>query len=119
MGRFTDRLAQTARRAREAEEAQFPRDEMCHDCAFRPDSPERKDPEVWARLLADPDQSGLDGVFYCHHSRDGSREMPTDEHGNYNPRRDASGRPVGWPICAGWVRTFDVNMDRLNRRRKQ
>lgn len=116
MGSFTDRISKTERLRRERQDAEdakeFPRKEPCHDCAFRPDSPERADPEVWRLLLQQTDPELGISPFYCHYAHDGT-EMPTDGDGNYVPPRHPDGRPKGFPMCAGWARTFDVKLERL------
>ena len=116
MGRFSRTIA-TQRRQRERQDAEdakgFPRDEPCHDCAFRPDSPERADPEVWAALLRQTDPE-VCVEFRCHYAHDGT-EMPSDERGNYTPDLHPDGRPKGYPLCAGWTRAFDVKLERLRR----
>ena len=43
--------------------------EPCDNCAFRPGSPEQRDPEKWKSLIASlkPDETGMfTGRFYCH-----------------------------------------------------
>jgi hypothetical protein len=62
----------------------------CVDCAFRHGSPER--------------DMGLDGTvkegraFYCHQG------MAIDSRGRYVPPRGMAGnRPIGAPVCAGFV----------------
>ena len=43
--------------------------EPCDNCAFRPGSPEQKDPESWKGLIAKLKPTGdllRDGQFYCH-----------------------------------------------------
>ncbi len=117
MGRFTSEFTKTEKRRRDHEDAEdakeFPREQPCHDCAFRPDSPERADPVVWEGLLRTTDpEVGM--PFYCHFAHDGT-EMPTDARDHYNPPRHPDGRPKGYPMCAGWVRTFDVKLERLRR----
>lgn len=117
MGAFSKRVATAAAanaRQDAADRKQFPRSETCHDCAFAPGSPERADPETWAALLAqaDPD-SGT--AFHCHVDHDGN-EMPIDEDGNYVPPLREDGSPLGFPICAGWIKVFDVKLERLRER---
>lgn len=113
MGAFTDRVSRSAKREKDRLGAEFPREEPCHDCAFRPDSPERDDPEEWARILRQTDPA-IGVPFYCHFAHDGT-EMPTNAKGEYTPRRRADGRPIGYPICAGWTKTFDVKLERLRK----
>lgn len=116
MGGFTDKLLRRRTLEREEQDRidalQFPRDEPCHDCAFRPGSPERQCPTKWAALLrqTDPDVA-LSAPFYCHIAHDGT-EMPTDEQGNYVPPLREDGTPSGFPMCAGWAKT-DVKLQRL------
>jgi hypothetical protein len=117
VGSFSKRVgSERARRERQdAEDAkEFPRKEPCHDCAFRPDSPEREDPVLWDALLRQTDPE-IGMPFYCHFDHD-DNEMPTDRAGNYNPPRRPDGRPIGYPMCAGWVRTFDVKLERLRKK---
>ncbi len=88
------------------------RDTLCGDCAYRPGSPERRDP-LQAEALMDLPATG--GVFFCHDGMrrpklwrhpDG-REVPGDP-ADYDPPFDQLRRPyradghVG-AICAGWV----------------
>jgi hypothetical protein len=42
--------------------------EPCDNCAFRPGSPEQRDPERWAELMVSLKAAGYDGQgwFYCH-----------------------------------------------------
>ena len=102
MGKFTDRMRRPAKAAAERDAKQFARDEMCHNCAFRPDSPERKDPDVWASIL----ESAKHAVsFRCHFGHDGV-EMPIGPDGDYCPKLDSRGE-AEFPLCAGWVRLFD------------
>ncbi len=68
---------------------------MCHDCAFRPGSPERRD--VFGAWL-----SVLEGVsrhvpFFCHQT------MPVDARGSYCPKQNEHGHAIGHPLCAGWL----------------
>ncbi|MEM6988901.1 MAG: hypothetical protein AAF721_00345 [Myxococcota bacterium] len=102
-------------RERKRDEAQFARKEPCIDCAFGPDSPERQDPETWDALKRQTDPANGIVPFRCHFTHDG-QEMPTDADGNYVPKLDEHGSPIGWPICAGWAKTFDVNLERLRRK---
>ena len=111
-GSFTQRLIRSAARARKKEESTFPRKEPCHDCAFRPGSPERADPKAWAALLAQTDPNNGIHPFHCHFTHEGA-EMPVDADGTYVPKRDRDGRPVGFPMCAGWADTFNVKLERL------
>jgi len=113
VGDFTQRLTRFAKRRDEEEAKAFPRETPCHDCAFRPGSPERQDPEAWANLKAQTDPATGMRPFYCHFAHDGS-EMPVDAQGVYVPKCHPDGRPKGYPMCAGWVKTFGVQL--LSRR---
>lgn len=77
----------------------FPDERPCHDCAFRPGSPEREDPVQWEAILTQVDAGA---PFHCHYKHDGT-EMPRDEDGKYRPSLHRDGRPVGFPLCAGWA----------------
>lgn len=68
---------------------------MCHDCAFRPGSPERADAYgVWSRILRGVAENH---PFFCHQT------MPTDRSGSYCPKQNQYGHAIGHPFCAGWI----------------
>jgi hypothetical protein len=68
---------------------------MCHDCAFRPGSPERRDAYgTWETVLRGIAEHR---PFYCH------QEMACDARGHYVAPLDAHQRPIGHPLCAGWL----------------
>lgn len=85
---------------------------LCHDCAYRPGSPERSDPETAGGLMSLPE---VGQPFYCHQ---GMRRLVRWEHPDgrtYTPDRDdyhpgyaedvplkADGTPAA--ICEGWRR---------------
>jgi hypothetical protein len=72
-----------------------PTGERCHDCAFRPQSPERDTADGSAALRRRVREGQ---PFYCHQGMHLAR-------GRYVPREtDAQGEPVGHPLCAGWAR---------------
>lgn len=73
--------------------AEMPR--PCHDCAFGKGSEERASLKTWGAIM----RGVAEGEpFWCHQG------MATDCHGFYVPLdKDAAGRPVGHPICAGWL----------------
>ena len=67
-------------------------DEPCHDCAFRRDSPECDSGALYQ--IADSEHP-----FYCHQG------MHSTADGRYVPREQThDGRPVGHPVCVGWLR---------------
>lgn len=87
---------------------------MCHDCAYRPDSPERSnEPEEEALLTLPADGE----VFHCHqgirrptHYRHPDGHVVPANDSDYQPLQDprspgvpyrADGRPA--LICAGWA----------------
>jgi hypothetical protein len=105
---LTARLSRPARETEDRERATFPAAKPCHDCAFRKGSPEREDPETWAKIKGMVED---DAPFYCHYKHTGE-EMPTDDEGNYNPKRDAEGHPTGYPLCKGWC---DVTSNKWKR----
>ena len=73
--------------------AEMPR--RCHDCAFRPDSPEH---DNFAAMVGILEMVVEDQPFFCHQG------MHVTADGRYIPQRtDARGVPVGHPICAGWA----------------
>lgn len=98
-----------------------PRDGMCGDCAYRPDSPEKSgDPNYHS--AADLESCARQGrLFFCHHSNDdgvGMRQPIAWQHpdgiripavlaGDYQPPIIdgvpylADGSPA--PLCAGWA----------------
>jgi len=84
----------------EAELREVPAVTPCDNCAWRPGSPERSDPERWAYLMAEFKRGAS---FYCH------KRVPAilDDHG-YSFQfaiEQKDGRQVctNAPICAGWV----------------
>lgn len=90
------------------------RSEMCHDCAFRNDSPEMEEfrdvgfgTKVMT-LLEDLEYvfagaTDRPSIFVCHQG------MPTGPKGppDYQPPRDERGNPIGFPVCAGWAKRFN------------
>lgn len=108
MGAFTERLKRTTAFRDEQDARAFPARNPCHDCAFRPGSPEREDLARWDRLKAQA-QSGH--PFYCHFKHDGT-EMPVDAEGAYAPDVRDDGSPIGYPLCRGWVAFMDGLKDR-------
>ena len=69
--------------------------ELCDDCAFRPNSPERQDPYKWAEIIEVTIVNG-DHPFYCH------KGLTCELHGttlSYN--RPEEGTRAMTP-CAGW-----------------
>ena len=72
---------------------------MCHDCAFRKGSPERKD--VYGTWLRIHEQMSAHIPFHCH------QDMPVDLSGSYAPPRGSDGMPVGFPVCAGYLRAHE------------
>lgn len=68
---------------------------LCHGCAFRPGSPERRDTwGIWEAVLGNVARHV---PFFCHEG------MPVDAKGCYAPQRGAYGHPVGAKLCAGWL----------------
>lgn len=68
--------------------------QMCDDCAWRPGSPERKDPYQWAQMIEVTIEGGQ--PFYCHkgltcrvENTNLIYQMPPDG-------------PAGMTPCAGW-----------------
>lgn len=102
MGGFTDRMKRAARERENRDAKSFARTEMCHDCAFRPESPERQDPELWAKILKSAENAQ---AFRCHIGHDGV-EMPVGPDGEYCPKLDSRGQ-AEFPLCAGWCGMFD------------
>jgi hypothetical protein len=102
----------------------------CDNCAFRPGSPEQRDPARWAELMASfrgsDNYEGVPGRFYCH------KNTPIDlEHGPGNfkfPRkpvrmnghvlRNADGSAVmdfdvaKLRACSGWLRMMWARDDK-------
>ena len=71
----------------------------CNNCAFRPGSPERSDPEKWEHLLST--LGWYEGAFYCHkgvpinmESEDGF-DYPKTKDGKHDIRR--------LRMCSGYV----------------
>jgi hypothetical protein len=94
----------------------------CHDCAFRPGSPEMKEfhetyPSKMATIHEELDyylsgEGGRVPVFFCHQG------MPTGPKGppDYRPPRDERGVPLGFPVCAGFRKLVDSCVSDLNNR---
>jgi hypothetical protein len=67
----------------------------CSDCAFRPKSPERRNPfGPWLRIHEQLDAGGPH--FHCHQG------MPVVD-GRYVPEPGKS-----YPICAGYAKAFEL-----------
>lgn len=67
--------------------------EPCHDCAFRPGSPERREDDMIERLVRSAKP------FRCHQA------MPLDGRGRVPMLGDfAPLDPDAYPVCAGWAR---------------
>lgn len=88
---------------------------MCHDCAYRPDSPERNGDEAYDGDAAELDRIAREDRFWCH---DGLRKpiawrhpagirIPTVSDGDYQPPvvLGVPYRATGEPglLCAGWA----------------
>jgi len=99
------------RRASVSEGPQAVRSELCHDCAYRPNSPERQERDG-DQLDADPARP-----FHCHQGMprpthwthpDTDQRHPGDPL-DYQPvqRADRSWKADGRPadLCAGWAAT--------------
>ncbi len=66
--------------------------QQCGDCAFREDSPEWESLQIYQ--IAEQETP-----FHCHMG------MHATADGRYQPlAEDANGRPVGHPLCVGWLR---------------
>jgi len=80
---------------------------MCHNCAFRDDSPEQMHArgnypaQFWTILLGIRSavrEEAAYAPFFCH------RKMPSDDGGkNFQPELDDEGLPAGHKLCAGWT----------------
>lgn len=72
----------------------------CDNCAWRPGSPERSDPEKWAHLMSEFKRGA---IFYCH------KRVPAqlDENGysfQFNIElHDGRQTCTNAPVCAGWL----------------
>lgn len=96
------------------------RDSLCHDCAYRPGSPERSDPEIAGGLM---DLPLIGHPFYCHQGMrrlvrwvhpDGRTYTPDRD--DYHPGYTDEGLPLradGSPaaLCEGW-RRLKIGADR-------
>lgn len=72
---------------------------MCDDCAFRKGSPESEELERIARQ---------DTPFYCHKGMPVRAPFGKPVQDDYCPRTDATGAPLGYPVCAGWKRAHEA-----------
>lgn len=87
------------------------RDRMCADCAFRPDSPERRGDERYDNSDEDGLERVVSGAFVCHvglrrlvRMRHPSGHVVEAMPGAYEPPfpvRKADGSPA--ELCAGWA----------------
>lgn len=91
------------------------REKCCHDCAYKPNSPERaKGESEWLEEIA---QKGNEREFWCHQ---GVRRVVAWKHpdgrkleappGCYDPPQTSEGMPMIWKAngtpgerCAGWA----------------
>lgn len=89
--------------------------EPCDNCAFRPGSPEQKDPKKWAELMASLKSNGR---FYCHK---GVPLDPGGKHGFAYPTKPVSkelcpGTMVEdvkrLRMCRGWLMIWGARMDK-------
>lgn len=85
----------------------FPFPEPCDNCAFRPGSPEQRDPAQWRALM---DQLKAGARFYCH------KGVPIDPEGEdgFAYPRGADGRPAERKLrlCRGFLNAWKTWMDR-------
>ena len=104
-----------------------PRADLCGDCAYRPDSPERADPWMAETLLSLPSTGGM---FFCHEGirrprlwrHPDGREIAGSPQ-DYQPPFDEVGRPYRADgrvaqICAGWAacsRRIQNQLDKAER----
>jgi hypothetical protein len=92
--------------------------EPCDNCAFRPGSPEQKDPAKWKELVAGlelSDSCQPKGMFFCHKGvpLDLERISPTDS--GYKYPVDAAGKfdqKKNRP-CRGYYRMISVQLRRV------
>ena len=74
--------------------------EPCDNCAFRPGSPEQRDPERWRLLIADL-KTNPDAGFYCHKGVPINRQAED----GFDYPRGRDGKPVRHKLrpCRGWL----------------
>lgn len=84
----------------EAELRECPAAKACDNCAWRPGSPERSDPDRWAFLMSEFERGA---PFHCH------KRVPAvlDQHGYVFAFEivEQDGRQVvrNAPVCSGWL----------------
>lgn len=92
--------------------------EPCDNCAFRPGSPEQKDPVKWKELLAslEVDTHGRPrGTFFCHKgvALDHKHKSPTDSGYFYPVKSDGSFDIEKNRPCRGYYKMVSVQMRRV------
>ncbi len=71
---------------------EVPESEMCDNCAFRKNSPERQDPYRWAEIMEIVEEGR---PFHCH------KGLPFDlKTSKFEPPSKEAGRVT---VCAGWI----------------
>jgi hypothetical protein len=82
----------------EREERADPHTERCDNCAFRPGSPEQRDPEKWRQIVEETVKKH--GIFYCH-----KRVPATIGEKGYEFQHEigADGVVCNATECVGWL----------------
>ncbi len=83
------------KRLQELETRADPCRQLCDNCAFRPNSPERSDPWGWMRL---EEGFAAGRAFYCHKGM-ASKLGPDNDNLTYLPGDDETELTP----CAGWI----------------
>lgn len=92
--------------------------EPCDNCAFRPGSPEQKDPARWRELMDSLKGENREignmhyaqaGRFYCHK---GVPIRAGAEHGFAYPMKNGQVDPSKLRLCRGYLKMFAAMMDK-------
>lgn len=93
--------------------------EPCENCAFRPGSPEQRDPEKWKELLTtlqvDPETYQAKGIFFCHKGvpLDIHRVSPTDSGYMYPTNADGAFDVKRNRPCRGYYRMMRGQLQKI------
>jgi hypothetical protein len=96
-------ICMDCRRLQEPEHRDWPLAQMCDNCAFRKDSPERADPYRWAEVQETLDRGQY---FYCH------KGLHVTLSADQQTATFAPPDPKDGKVCAGWFAAYVAQMKR-------